>query len=119
MKIAISTSGNNLEAAVDPRFGRAAGFIICDTETGKFEYIDNKQNLQAMQGAGIQAAKTVVDSGAKAVITGHCGPKAFMTLKSAGIAIYTGAAGTGSEMLDKFKRGELAESHQADVQGHW
>jgi len=108
-----------MDAQADPRFGRAAGFIIYDTDGGKFEYIDNKQNLQAMQGAGIQAAKTVVDAGAKAVITGHCGPKAFMTLKSAGIAIYTGASGPVSGVVEKFKRGEFSEARDADVQGHW
>lgn len=119
MKIAISAAGNTLESPVDPRFGRAAGFIIYDTETGAFEHKDNSQNLNAMQGAGIQSAKHISDSGAEALITGHCGPKAFTALKAAGVKIFTGASGTVMENIEKFKSGALAESENADVEGHW
>jgi len=119
MKIAVSAAGKTLDSQVDPRFGRAAGFIIYDMETGAFEYKDNSQNLNAMQGAGIQSAKHISDSGASALITGHCGPKAFTALKAAGVKIYAGAAGTVEESIDKFKAGTLAESKDADVEGHW
>ena len=119
MKIAISAAGKTLDSQVDPRFGRAAGFIIYDMETGTFEYKDNSQNLNAMQGAGIQSAKHLSDLGAGALITGHCGPKAFTALKAAGVKIFTGAAGTVAEAIEKFKHGELAEARDADVEGHW
>ena len=33
MKIAITAQGPELDAAVDPRFGRAAYFLIVDTDT--------------------------------------------------------------------------------------
>jgi len=32
MKIAISSHGNNLDAPIDPRFGRCANFVIVETE---------------------------------------------------------------------------------------
>ena len=57
MKIAITTSGDSLDAAVDPRFGRAKAFILYDTETDEWSVLDNAQNLNAAQGAGIQAAQ--------------------------------------------------------------
>ena len=94
MKVAITTSGDNLDAPVDPRFGRAKNFIIYDTEKYSFALVDNVQNMEAAQGAGIQAAKLVADRGAQVVMTGHCGPKAFRTLQAAGIEISTGASGT-------------------------
>ncbi|MEW5947696.1 MAG: NifB/NifX family molybdenum-iron cluster-binding protein [bacterium] len=119
MKIAITSSGKDLDAQVDPRFGRAAGFIIYDLETGAFEYKDNSQNLNAMQGAGIQSAKHISDCGAGALITGHCGPKAFAGLKAAGVKIFTGAAGTVAEAIGKFKAGTLVEAKNPDVKGHW
>ena len=119
MKIAISTSGQDLNSSVDPRFGRAKGFIVFDTISREFEYVDNKQNLNAAQGAGIQSGKIVSDTGAEVVITGHCGPKAFMTLKTAGIKVYTGAQGSVQNAIDMFEKEELVESHVADVQGHW
>jgi predicted Fe-Mo cluster-binding NifX family protein len=119
MKIAVSASGKTLDSQVDPRFGRAAGFIIYDMESTAFEYKDNSQNLNAMQGAGIQSAKHISDLGVGALITGHCGPKAFTALKAAGVKVYAGAAGTVEEVIENFKNGELSEDHEADVDGHW
>ena len=77
MKIALTTSGKSLDAPVDSRFGRAPGFLLYDLETKTFSVVDNELNLNAPQGAGIQAAETIVRSGARALVTGHCGPKAF------------------------------------------
>ena len=120
MKIAITASGDTLDAAVDPRFGRAAQFIVFDTETGEFAAHDNAQNLNAAQGAGIQAAQTVSDLGVEALLTGHCGPKAFRALTAAGIAIYNGAqGGTVGEAAEAFMRGDLQKADGADVEGHW
>jgi predicted Fe-Mo cluster-binding NifX family protein len=119
MKIAITSSGSTLEAKVDPRFGRCKCFLIIDTVTESVEVVDNEQNLNAAQGAGIQAAETVVRSGAAAVLTGHCGPKAFRTLSAANIVIYTGEEGTVAESMMHFKQGDLRAASDADVEGHW
>ncbi|MFA6997808.1 MAG: NifB/NifX family molybdenum-iron cluster-binding protein [Victivallaceae bacterium] len=119
MKIAISTNGNDLNAAMDSRFGRAPRFIIFDNEKNTFEVIDNKQNLNAAQGAGIQSAMTVINSGAGAVITGHCGPKAFRVLNEAGLAIYNTEAKTVSEALQLYADDKLIIAKDADVEGHW
>ncbi len=119
MKIAISSTGDSLDSNIDLRFGRACGFIIYDIENDTFNFANNNQNLNAPQGAGIQAAQTVANQNADAVITGHCGPKAFKVLIDAGVKIYTGAEGTVKETVEKFKKGELKEALSADVEGHW
>jgi predicted Fe-Mo cluster-binding NifX family protein len=119
MKIVVTSTGSDLSAAVDPRFGRAQHFILFDSETGAFQAADNAQNLNAVQGAGIQAAQNAVELGAEVVLTGHCGPKAFRTLQAAGVQVVVNAAGTVAEALEKFKTGELKASVQADVEGHW
>ena len=75
--------------------------------------------MQAAQGAGIQSAKIVCDSGCKAVVTGHCGPKAFATLQAAGVAVHTGAQGTVEQAIGELKEGKLTVSKGADVDGHW
>ena len=79
MKVIVTSQGRELNSPVDPRFGRAKYFIVVDTETGDLSAADNSQNLNALQGAGIQAATNVIDAGAEAVVTGHVGPKAFTT----------------------------------------
>lgn len=94
MNVAVTTSGRDLSAPLDPRFGRAAGFLVVDTETGEITYESNEQNLNAPQGAGIQTAQNVGATGAKAVISGHCGPKAFRILSASGIAVYPCSAAT-------------------------
>ncbi|MBW7863518.1 MAG: NifB/NifX family molybdenum-iron cluster-binding protein [Candidatus Hydrogenedentes bacterium] len=119
MKIIVSASGNSPDALVDPRFGRAAWFILIDSETGAFQAHENTQNLNAAQGAGIQAAQTVSRLGADIVITGHCGPKAFKTLSAAGVKVFLSADGSVTEAVEAFKSGTLVPADAPDVEGHW
>ena len=119
MKVAVTAQGQNLNSLVDPRFGRAKFFVVVDTETSEFSVTDNTQNLNAAQGAGIQAGSNVVKLGVEAVITGHVGPKAFATLQAGSVKIYTGASGTVSDAIEQFKASTLKESTGADVEGHW
>jgi len=119
MRIAISSQGKELNANLDPRFGRAGYFIIVDPETMAFEVVENSQNLNLPQGAGIQAGKTIADNNVDVLITDHCGPKAFKVLKGAGVKIVTGAGGTVADAIAQFNSGELETSTEADVEGHW
>ena len=119
MKIAITATGRELSSQVDPRFGRAQYFIIVDAETNAFTAHDNAQNLNAAQGAGIQAGETVARLGAGAVVTGNVGPKAFRILQAAGIKVYRCGEGTVADALGKYKTGALQESAAANVEGHW
>jgi len=114
MKICITSQGNNLDAQVDPRFGRCAYFIIVDTENLEFEAIQNP-NLDASGGAGIQSGQLVAGKQVKAVITGNVGPNAFQTLQSAGIELITGVSGRVRDAVEKFKKGELKPSQSASV----
>lgn len=119
MKIALTSQGENLEAVLDTRFGRAKNFIVYDTETENISVVPNIQNLNAAQGAGIQAASTVAATDAEAVITGHCGPKAFKVLQAAEIKVYTANENTVAEALKAFENGKLQALETADVDGHW
>ena len=119
MKIAITTAENNLDAPVELRFGRATAFLIYDTETKATEIIDNKQNLNAAQGAGIQAAQFVINSGAEVLISGHCGPKAYKVLSKGNVKIYAVEAQTVASAIQKLEQGELAGLAGADVEEHW
>ena len=119
MKIAISATGKEKSSDVDPRFGRAKYFIVVDMNTNMSTAHDNTQNLNAAQGAGIQAGETVARLGAKAVITGNVGPKAFRILNAAGIKVYLAGGGTVADAVLRFKAGELPETSAANVEGHW
>ena len=106
MKIAVSAAGTAAESALDPRFGRAAAFVIAETETDIMEALDNSAAASS-GGAGIAAAQFVAENGAKAVITGNVGPNAMRVLKAAEIEIYKGAAASVRENIELFRQGKL------------
>ena len=119
MKVAVTSQGRNADCQVDPRFGRAKYFVVFDTETEEVFTLDNAQNLNALQGAGIQAARNVIDAGAGALITGNVGPKAFATLKAGNVMVYIGASGLVSDSVEQFKTGQLRAVETPNVEGHW
>lgn len=108
-KIAVSSEGPGLDGPIDPRFGRAAGFVVIDPDTMDSEYVDNAASQAMAQGAGIQTAELMTRHGVGVVLTGYVGPKAFQALSAAGIQI-----GQNLEQLsvrqavEKFKAGQVA-----------
>jgi predicted Fe-Mo cluster-binding NifX family protein len=119
MKIAVSAQGKSPESPVDPRFGRAPCFVIYDENAKTWEAIDNKQNLQATQGAGIQSAANVVNAGCGVLISGHCGPKAYAALSKAEVAVYAVQGGTVEAAVKAYRNGTLPLLENADVDEHW
>jgi len=117
MKIAISSSGQDLAAQLDPRFGRCRYFIIIETDDMRFDVFGN-ENAALGGGAGIQTAQFIAAKGAKAVITGRCGPNAMQTLSAAGVEVYFGQADTVQDLVDKFKNGRLTPSTDANALAH-
>lgn len=118
-KIAITSEGPTLDDLLDPRFGRAAGFIIVDPDTMAFEYVDNGISQTMAQGAGIQAAENVVKAGAKIVLTGYVGPKAFMALEGAGVQVAQNLDNlTVRQAIEKFKAGDLEWASSPNRTGH-
>jgi len=119
MKIVISANGPDWDAQVEPRFGRAPYFLVVDLTSMTCEAVPNRQNLQASQGAGVQAAALVAGYRPAAVLTGHCGPKAFQTLKAASIPVIVGVEGKVREAVDRYKTGQLKPAKGPDVHSHW
>ena len=119
MKIAVTSKGTDLDSEVDPRFGRAAYILIVDPETLEFEALDNKENVNALKGAGIQAASMVSDKGADVLLTGFCGPNAFKAMKAANIGVANNASGSVRDAVKAYLDGKLPLSDEANVEGHW
>jgi predicted Fe-Mo cluster-binding NifX family protein len=113
-KIAVSSEGPTLDDMVDPRFGRAAGFLIVDTETMETSYVDNGNSQAMAQGAGFQAAENVANAGVEAVVTGLVGPKASQALERAGVKIVPGLEGmTAGQAVERFKAGDFTYAENA------
>jgi len=119
MKIAISAQGPDLNSRVDPRFGRAAYFIIFDMDSDTFKVVENGGAVEAVQGAGVQTAQLVARQSVDMVISGNMGPKAFGALQAAGLKIVTWDAGTVAEAVELIRSGRYQALGEANVRGHW
>jgi predicted Fe-Mo cluster-binding NifX family protein len=118
MKIAVSSSGRDLDSQVDPRFGRCAYFVIVETDDMSFEAFDN-ENIALGGGAGIQSAQFVASKGARAVITGNCGPNAVQTLSVSKIEIFVGHSGIVREVIEKYIKGNIKSTSTPNVADHY
>jgi len=118
MKIAVSSSGKDLDSQMDPRFGRCAYFVIVETDDMSFEAFDN-ENIALGGGAGIQSAQFVASRGAGVVITGNCGPNAVQTLSAAHVEVFVGQSGTVREAIERYTRGDIKSTSTPNVADHY
>jgi len=117
MRLCIPALGQGTGAAMDVRLGRAPCLLFVDIETGDAEAVDNSENVNAAQGAGVQTAQLIVEAGARAVVAANCGPMAFAMLRAAGVKLYLADGGTVAELVERFKAGDLPESGSANCRG--
>ena len=74
MKVAITSSGNTVEALLDQRFGRCAYFAFYDTESKTVEFEANPAR-DAEEGAGPAAVAEVAKHQVGKIISGEFGFK--------------------------------------------
>ena len=107
MKIAIALEENNYSSQTDRRFGRAAYFILINTETNDYEIIENEAKDEAT-GAGLKAVKTLVNLGVNEIIVGEIGPKAAVLINEFEIPVYKmGDFKTVDEILKNYRDNKL------------
>jgi predicted Fe-Mo cluster-binding NifX family protein len=120
MKIIITAIAPDIDAQVDPRFGRGAYFLVIDSDTLEWQSEANPA-VDASGGAGVQAAQTVAQRGAQVAISGDFGPNAYEALEAAGVQMFLAPAGeplTASEVLARYQRGELKQVTGPTGPGH-
>ena len=118
MKVAVSSSGTNLDSQIDPRFGRCTYFIIVNTDDMSFEAFDN-EGIALGGGAGIQSSQFVASKGVGAIITGNVGPNAVQTLSAAGLEIFMGQTGSVREAVERYRRGDIKPEGSPNVVDHY
>jgi len=118
MRIAITATGADLEAKVDPRFGRCPCFLIVETDDLSFEAVENP-NITQGSGAGIQSAQLMADKGVRHVLTGNCGPNAHQTLSAAGIGVIVGCSGPVRDVIEQYKAGQFTAAGEPNVASHF
>ena len=118
MLIAITAMENSLQAEIDPRFGRAAYYMIVNTETEEVTAHDNSDGINASNGAGTGAAQTLSEYGVEALYTGRVGPKAADVLDKANIVCHENITGTVQGVLDQLKSGDVPQSATSTKQNN-
>jgi predicted Fe-Mo cluster-binding NifX family protein len=109
MKIAISATTPELDSQVDPRFGRAAYFIVADTDTLAWQAYPNPA-VSASGGAGTQAAQFIAYHFVQAAVSGDFGPNAYNALRAAAISMYLpGTSQTVKEAIEHFRADQLQQ----------
>ena len=117
MKIAVPSTGENLNSMISPRFGRAPGYLVIDSESKETKFIPNPA-AGADRGAGVAAAQIIADQGVKAVVACFVGPNAFSALTAAGITVYQAGDNISvDQATDEFKAGQLNEFSSASRPG--
>lgn len=120
MKIVICSQSNSPTAIIDTRFGRTSFWALWDSQSKEWTFEPNSQNLQTAQGAGIQAAQAVLDTGADVLIAYNIGPKAMTVLQANQIQVYQAPAAMSiQQAVEAFDSGQLNQIENANVEGHW
>lgn len=111
-KIAVTVNGGReLDAPMDPRFGRAPAFLFVDADSGALLGSEPNEGASAAHGAGTAAAALMSKAGVVGVISGHFGPKAYQALKAMKIQMWAAPPGlTAGQALERLKAGELEEA---------
>lgn len=108
MKIAISAEGKKIDSLIDLRFGRCEYFQIHDITTGEVKIIEN-EGKKVGGGAGIAAAKQLVNENIDLIVTGNLGPNAFEIIEKAQVKAYKCECVSINNALEKLQNKELIE----------
>lgn len=108
MKIAISSTGENIESEVSDVFGRCPYFIIAEIKGRKAEKTEaiKNESINQNSGAGVSTAQLMAKNDVTAVISGNIGPRATDILKQFDIEIYAGG-GKVKDIIEAFIAGKL------------
>lgn len=108
MKIVIPVNNDTDNPDIAESLGRAPFYMVYDTETKTSETIVNPAQ-DSPSGAGVKAAQTIVNTGAKILLTIRCGDRAFEVLDGAGVKLMEGFTGTAKENIDAYVDGKMSE----------
>jgi predicted Fe-Mo cluster-binding NifX family protein len=119
MRVAATAEGTDLDSSVALHFARARYFLVVDLG-GKESIVRSNTDLQRIPHlAGTQAAGLLIRLEVDAVFTMNIGPRAYATLKSAGVRVLQARAASVGEMIDLYQAGQLAELTGPNVEEHW
>lgn len=118
MKIAVASSGRWLESDVDYHTGRAACFVLYDTQTETFEVLDNWKCMECVHWAGVNSANRIVAMDADVVIVRHIGPNTFRAFLTANVHVFYTKEMSVVQAIRQFREGKLPPAIEFNCAGH-
>lgn len=112
-KVAIVAEGAGFDAVLAPPLHLCTSFLVVDPETKSWERVEIPADGPARD-VNLEAIRTIVKSGACAVITPEIHPECCMALQALAVTVYIAPAGIAvQEALARYERGELEETAYA------
>lgn len=107
--LAIASSGPQMSDLVDPRFGRAPWFLLCDAAAENPVCTPHANpHVGDSSGVGPRVAGWLETLGVQAIISGAVGPKVAPLLREIGCTTYHAENMTAAEALAGFRTGRLS-----------
>lgn len=106
MKIAIPSTGENINSRISLTFARAPYILIVDDSTNEAKAIRNP--YLTGRGVGYAMAERMANEGVDAVVTNTIGPNALATLNQLGIKVYH-TSGIIKDAIESLKNNKLSE----------
>lgn len=104
MRIAVATSGADLDVGIVTRLGTCAYLLIINSETLGFEVFPRPSELQG-RGAGIATVILAVNQDVDVILARYVSPRMAQTLRENGIEIVSGLKGTAREAVGEYLQG--------------
>lgn len=105
MRVAVSSTGKDVNGVVSDVFGRCDYFVIAEIENQKIKQIEAVENKNTNQtsGAGVSAVQLIARKNANAVITKNIGLRALDILGQFNIEVYSGGSAVAiKDVLQNF-----------------
>ena len=106
MNISIPMDIKNIKETICKSFGRAPYYLIYNIKNHEYEFIDNPA-IRSIGGAGVKAAQSIVDSGAKVLLVLRCGINAAEVIRGSGLEIYKAKEVSAIENVNMYINGQL------------
>lgn len=91
---------SGLDSRIDNRFGRAACFLIYDTEIGGIESVEKNPFLNQAHGVGIQVANHILKQKCQVAVGAIFGPKVEAILNAGNVKIITVENSTVKDIVE-------------------
>ena len=112
--IAVAAVATSTGSQLEDRFGRCNYFWLWNPDTDEYRLLEKPQ-AEGAPGSGTGSAQALIQAGAGSLIVNHIGPKAFMMLQRANIAVYSGAEGkTVAEAIKMLRAEQLPKLELAN-----